>query len=44
MDSNGEETFTVYDHPRVTIWEKTSEWSRSNALRILNPFRATSCS
>jgi len=41
MDSNGEETFTVYDHPRVTIWKKTSEWSRSNALRILNPFRAT---
>tara|TARA_B100000131_G_scaffold304226_1_gene329018 strand:- start:91 stop:4623 length:4533 start_codon:yes stop_codon:yes gene_type:complete len=40
-DSNGEETFTVYDHPSVTIWAKTDEWDRTNALKILNPFRAT---
>ncbi len=39
-DANGEETFTVYDHPRVTIWEKTNGWSRTEALKILNPFRA----
>jgi len=39
-DANGEETFTVYDHPRVTIWEKTDGWSRSEALKILNPFRS----
>ena len=40
-DNNGEETFTVYDHPQVLIWSKTDQWSRDNALRILNPFRAT---
>ncbi len=39
-DADGEETFTVYDHPRVTIWSKTSQWSRSEAFKIINPFRA----
>ena len=40
IDANGEETFTVYDHPRVTIWSKTDRWSRNEASRILNPFHA----
>ncbi len=40
-DTEGEETFTVYDHPKVTIWSKTDQWSQEEALKILNPFRAT---
>ncbi|MDG1845597.1 MAG: DUF2298 domain-containing protein [Acidimicrobiales bacterium] len=40
-DSGAEETFTVYDHPRVSIWSKSSEWSRTAAEETLNPFRAT---
>jgi YYY domain-containing protein len=39
-DSGAEETFTVYDHPRVSIWSKSSEWSRTAAEEILNPFHA----
>lgn len=35
-----EETFSVYDHPTVTIWEKTSDWSIERAEAILNPFAA----
>ena len=33
-----EETFSVYDHPTVTIWEKSNEWNIEKARKILNPF------
>jgi YYY domain-containing protein len=33
-----EETFSVYDHPTVIIWEKSDEWDIEKARRILNPF------
>lgn len=36
---DAEETFTVYDHPAVTIWEKTDRWSVGNAALLLNPDR-----
>lgn len=36
-DRDAEETFTVYDHPTVTIWRKTSEWSVARATAIINP-------
>ena len=35
-----EETFSVYDHPTVTIWEKSDDWDLEKARRILNPFAA----
>ena len=35
-----EETFSVYDHPTVMIWEKTPNWDVSKARAILNPFAA----
>jgi hypothetical protein len=35
-DDNSEEALTVYDHPRVVLWQKTPEWSRANAERILD--------
>ena len=35
-----EETFSVYDHPAVTIWEKSDDWDVEKARRILNPFAA----
>ncbi len=39
-DHDAEETFTVYDHPTVTIWAKTDTWSVARAEAILNPARA----
>ena len=35
-----EETFSVYDHPTVMIWEKTPNWDVNKARAILNPFAA----
>lgn len=37
---DAEETFTVYDHPTVTIWAKTEDFSIERARAILNPSRA----
>ncbi|MFN3218336.1 MAG: DUF2298 domain-containing protein [Acidimicrobiales bacterium] len=37
---DAEETFTVYDHPTVTIWRKTDAFSVERARAILNPSRA----
>lgn len=39
-DHFAEETFTVYDHPTVTIWQKTDQWSVARATAILNPAQA----
>ena len=39
-DHFAEETFTVYDHPTVTIWEKTSAFSAERARALLNPAKA----
>ncbi len=36
-DQWAEEAFTVYDHPKVTIWKKTSSYSHDRALALLNP-------
>lgn len=36
-DRHAEETFTVYDHPTVTIWRKTDDWSVERATAIMNP-------
>lgn len=36
-DQSSEEAFTVYDHPRVTIWKKTDTWDRTRALSLLMP-------
>ncbi|MDP6298973.1 MAG: DUF2298 domain-containing protein [Acidimicrobiales bacterium] len=35
-----EETFSVYDHPTVTIWKKAPNWSLGEARKILNPYAA----
>lgn len=37
---NAEETFTVYDHPTVTVWAKTDQWSMQRAEALLNPAQA----
>ena len=36
-----EETFSVYDHPTVSIWEKTSDWDAQAARKSLNPYTAS---
>jgi YYY domain-containing protein len=40
-DQSSEEAFTVYDHPKVTIWRKTAAYSHERALALLNPDLAT---
>lgn len=34
-DELADEGWSVYDHPRVTIWRKTDAWSIDNARRVL---------
>jgi hypothetical protein len=36
-DDHAEETFTVYDHPRVDIFKKSPRYSSDEARRILDP-------
>ena len=36
-----EETFSVYDHPRVLIWKKTAKYNTENATRILTKYDLT---
>ncbi len=36
-DQSSEEAFTVYDHPKVTIWKKADTWDRDRALALLMP-------
>jgi len=36
-DQGAEEAFTVYDHPKVTVWRKTAAYSHDRALALLDP-------
>lgn len=39
-DESAEEAFSVYDHPKVLLWQKTSSYSRFAATAALQPDRA----
>ncbi len=39
-DQWAEEAFSVYDHPKVTIWKKTPAFSVDRALALLQPAKA----
>jgi YYY domain-containing protein len=40
-DSTAEEAFSVYDHPEVRIWQKTSDLSTGELLEVLDPAAAS---
>ncbi len=39
-DQGAEEAFSVYDHPKVTIWRKTAEYSHDRVMALLQPAKA----
>ena len=41
-DQSAEEAFSVYDHPKVTVWQKTNAYSHDRAIALLNPDAAES--